>query len=150
MKKTIKNTLIIITILSAPLATFAAKKDRSKPEYQLEEYKLEDLTLPVPTKVVVPRVSGRLLGHEVRMSFEIGTDGRAYNIRQQGISPDQRTNDLVATMKIALRYWKFEAALDNHGNAIAVKVIMPVKVVKKGNQTAALASIILDDSSNRL
>lgn len=149
MKNIPKKALIIFALLSAPLSALAAKKDTSKPEYQLQEYRLEDLTIPIPSKVEVPRVSGRLLGHKVRMSFEVRADGRAHNIRQQGISPDQGTNDLAATMKIALLSWEFEPALDNHGNAIAVKVIMPVHVVKKGNRTTALTSIILDNRSNR-
>jgi hypothetical protein len=150
MKNTVKNTLITIAIIIAPLAAFAAKESTPKSEYQLPEYKVEDLTLPVPVKVVVPRIGGRLLGHEVRMKFEISAEGRAYNIGQQGISPDQRTNDLVAAMKMVLLSWEFEPALNNSGNAVAVKVIMPVQVVKKGNKTTALASLILDDSSNRM
>ena len=144
MKNTLKIIILAIALISAPFATFAANNATVKPEHQLPEYKVEDLSLPIPVKVVAPRVSGRLFGHEVRMLFNVSADGRPTNIRQQGISPDQMTNDLVAAMTMVLYRWEFEPALDNNGNAIAVNVIMPVQVVKKGANYTALASLTLD------
>ena len=42
--------------------------------------------------------------------------------------------------------WKFEPAQDKTGNAVAVDVILPVKVIEKSGSAAAMASLILDTS----
>ena len=108
MKHSSRNLLIAVAIIVVPFVTFADKEGTSKPEYNLPVYKVEDVTLPVPSKIVVPRLGGMHVGSQVRMNFEITTDGIARNIHQEGISFDQRTNDLAATMELILRNWEFE------------------------------------------
>ena len=46
-------------------------------------------------------------------------------------------------MRAVLPYWRFEPALDEDGNAISVKVALPVRIVKKDEHGVSQASIAL-------
>ena len=144
MKTQVTKILIALVVISSAVAGFAATPGLTEKAYQLPKYTVEDLTLPVPSKIVSPRLGGNLVGRKVRMSLNISADGRATGISQIGISPDQATNDLAATMKVVLRHWKFDPALNNFGRPVAVKVILPVEVVKKNKKPTLVASLILD------
>lgn len=138
--KTLTGTLLFVCGLTLfPLIVSAAKA----PTHLLPEYTVQDLTLPIPDKVVAPRVNGQFAGQKVRMQLTVGTDGRATKISQKGISPDQQTNDLAATMQMVLRQWQFKPAMDKQGNAVAVKVILPVEVVKAKGNAKEYATIAL-------
>jgi len=132
MKPLIRYSLYALALIIVPLALAAAKVKTSKPVYRLPEYKVEDLTFPIPLKVVVPRVGRSLVGHEVSMVFDVAANGRTSNITQASISPEQATNDLAAAMKMVLRKWEFEPAQNEYGIFIAVKVSLPVQVVRSG------------------
>ena len=141
MKNIIKSILVSIAILGAPFTAFSAQKDAEKKVFDLPTYKVEDTTLPIPVKVVAPPVGGRLVGTEVRMTFSISVDGLTHNIRQQGITPDQESNDLVAAMTMVLLNWEFEPAKNKNGLPVAVKVVLPVKVIRKVKAGSTYASL---------
>ena len=81
MKK-ITQSLVSLVILSAfSLSAFAANEKSSTLEHQLPTYTVEDMTLPVATKVVTPRIRSGQVGAEVKMIFTVTVDGRAIGIR---------------------------------------------------------------------
>ena len=128
--KTLTKTLVCVCGLTLiPLALNAANEQASQlKEYQLPEYTVEDLSPPIPTKTVAPRVSHSQIGQEIKMLFGIDENGRAIAPRAISSFADP---DLRASMSIALSYWKFEPARDINGQAVAVKAALTVKVVKK-------------------
>lgn len=155
MTNTLKITLLSIAIISAPLASFVANEDMSKsnridlPEYTVEEI----ISLPQPVHYPVPSVSKRLVGTTVKLRFTVNEKGRPEGVRLEKYLSNYRYESVInfaSQLKANVSNWKFEPAQDKNGNAIVVKVIMPVHVVKKGGKTSALASLMLDDSSKRL
>ncbi|MCZ6672684.1 MAG: hypothetical protein O7C75_07070 [Verrucomicrobia bacterium] len=141
MKPLNKSLLYICGFIFFPLALSAAESQASTREHTLPAYEVVDVALPIPVKLVVPRVSGRLGGYQVRMIFNINADGRTTNIHKEVHSPEQEVNDLGETMKMAIRSWHFEPARDKDGNAIAIKLALPVKVVKNGGNAHEYASL---------
>ena len=152
MKNTLKITSLAIAILSAPLATFAATKDTSKAAYDLPTYTIEDIaSLPEPTKHSIPSVKSDYIGLSLKVKFTVTAEGRAESVRLDRpltSYSDVEKMTFANRMKDAVETWKFEPAYDNAGNAITVKVVMPVKVVKKAGKATALAALTLDTSNN--
>ena len=152
MKNTLKITSLAIAILSAPLVTFAAQAEASKPAYDLPTYTIEDISaLPEPTKHRIPSVKADYVGLSLKVKFTVTSEGRAESVRLD--KPLHSYSDVekmtfANRMKEAVETWNFDPARDNNGNPITVKVVMPVKVVKKAGKTTALASLTLDTSSN--
>lgn len=153
MKNTLKITSIAIAIISAPLATFAASEDASnKAAYNLPTYTIEDISaLPEPIKNRIPSVKADYVGLSLKVKFTVTDEGRAESVRLSRPLSSYSDVDRMTfanRMKEAVENWNFEPARDNDGNPITVKVVMPVKVVKKAGKTTALASLTLDTSRN--
>lgn len=149
MKNTLKNTIIAIALISAPLATFAA----SEKAYDLPVYKIEDIaSLPEPTKSSIPSVKAQFIGMNLKVKFTVTADGKPQNVRlEKPLSSysDVERMSFANRLQEYVKTWKFEPAIDMAGNAIAVKVIMPVQVIKKGAGTTAVASLVLDTSETK-
>ena len=143
MKIVTKTLLCVCGLALLPLVLSAAKDQKAMPEYKLQEYRHVDLTLPIPEKVVMPRLRGEFVGHTVRMKLTVGADGRVYNIAQKPRTFDEVTNSLAVVMKSSLKQWEFEPALDKAGNPIAVKIILPVEVVKAKRNTQTYTALAL-------
>ena len=107
-----------------------------------ETYTFEDLTLPIPIKVVAPRIRSGQVGQEIKMLFTVTEKGQAIHIRSSKPFSDSPT--LVGAMSQVLQVWKFEPALDARGKAVTVKVRMPVKVIKRAEESLAVVSLKLD------
>ena len=148
MKNTLKNTLLSIVIIAAPLASFAAEEESSKKAYNLPTYTIEDIaSLPEPTKNPIPTVKAKYVGLNLKVKFTVSASGRPENVRLEKplISySDVDKMTFASQMQNRVKKWKFEPAIDKAGNPIAVKVIMPVQVIKKGANYSAVASLVLD------
>ena len=149
MKNTLKITSIVIAILSAPLAAFAAQEKA----YNLPTYTIEDISsLPEPIKNRIPSVKADYVGLSLKVKFTVTAEGRAESVRLDRplhSYSDVERMTFANRMKDAVEKWTFEPAYDNSGNPITVKVVMPVKVVKKSGKTTALASLTLDTSDSK-
>ena len=89
----------------------------------------------------------------LKIRFTVTVEGRTQQVRlAKPLSAygDVEKMTFVNRMKEAIESWKFEPALDNHGNAIAVKVILPIHVVEKDARPTALASLRLDNPRSAL
>ena len=128
-----------IILASLTLATAKEAKTENGADYQLPEYKVE-ITNPVPTKILSPRVSRTQIGHEVEMIFNIKADGRTSNIRSKD---SFQVRDLSATMKHVIEHWEFEPALNKDGNPVSVQVTLPVKVVRSEANAKQYASLAM-------
>ncbi|MDA1069112.1 MAG: hypothetical protein O3C43_21715 [Verrucomicrobia bacterium] len=140
--KTITKTLVYLIGLNlVSLTAIAAKEETTSRDYQLPTYKVEDMTLPVPTKVVTPRLRSGLFGEEVKMLFTITDKGHAIHIRSSRPFSDNPT--LAGSLSQVIGKWEFEPARDKNGSAMTVKVSLPVKVVRKGDSSGYTASLAL-------
>lgn len=151
MKNTIKHSLLAIALLSASCAVFADKGNPAKKAYDLPTYTIEDIaSLPAPKAHAIPSVSAEFIGMDLRVKFTVTTEGKAESVRlEKPLSSysDVERMSFANRIQLAVADWEFEPALDNDGNAIAVKVVMPVKVVEKRGKTTALASLVLDSAA---
>jgi len=124
----------------------AATSNGDLPEFHLPSFDVDvfgkELTLPIPVKVLAPRVHKGLSGTEVTMTFNISESGKVILIDDDASPYDNEKFELACLMYRQLRTWKFEPARDEDGNAVAVKVELPVKVVARGDVAQTqLASI---------
>ena len=129
MKKLIQSLLCSIALTLLPLAASTEKETSKSPDYQLPAYKVEDMTLPIPTKVVAPRLRPGLVGTEVKMLFTVTDKGQAIHIRSS--KPFSDSPVLTGSMSQVLKKWEFEPARDRNGIARSVKVSLPIRIVRK-------------------
>ena len=112
------------------------------PAFEVEAY-AQDITLPTPVKIVAPWVGKKLRGTEITMTFHISESGYVSLIEDDASRYDNDEFELACLMHRKLRQWRFEPALDKDGNAVCVKVKLPVSVLKEGSvpdgQVASLA-----------
>lgn len=144
MKPLKKIHLISLGLLLVPFTWINAQDTNTQPvldddRYQLPQYKIEEITLPIPIKTVAPIVGKRQIGQEVRMIFKVHTNGRPYAIRSSEAFP--AAPDLASSMKEALPHWRFEPALNPDGTPVIVRVALPVMVVRKLDDKNAYTSI---------
>jgi hypothetical protein len=136
---------LVLFGLAATLEAKPDQKDSELPPYKVQAFGM-DLRAPSPVKVVAPQLSYQWEGMKIRMTFKVGKNGQPYDIRHNGSPFDVDECSLGSIMKSCLTYWKFTPSMDNDGNAVAVKVALPVKVVEPGNGNAdSYAGIVLDD-----
>ena len=134
------SLILGICLVIGSLGAAEEKTASQDPDYVLKEYEVLDITLPVADKIVTPRVPHYAVGAKVTMLFSVTDKGVPINIRAKGI-PLHDAADLASSMSFALRGWRFKPALDKGGYPIAVKVALPVRVVRKVESSQAIASI---------
>lgn len=93
----------------------------------------------------MPRVNSHYVGMNVNVKFTVNVVGKPEKVRLE--KPLNSYSDLdkmsfVGRLKNAVKSWKFEPALDTAGNPIAVKVILPIEVVKKPSKLSTIAALI--------
>ncbi len=79
---------------------------------------------PIPKSVVRPKVSLDYVGKEVELVFVVNKLGRPSRIRSR--SP--MTSDLFKSLADAVAQWRFEPLRDAKGEAVAAKVLLPVRI----------------------
>jgi len=139
-------TLLTAIFLLGGLGMAQAKSNADIPEFHLPSFDVDaigiDLTQPIPLKADPPAVHEGLKGTEVTMTFYISESGRVTQVEDDSSPYNNEEFELACLMHRQLRTWKFDPARDVEGNAVAVKVIMPVMVIEKGElRKSELASI---------
>lgn len=137
--------LISITLLACSAVLADESNKRDLPEFQLPSYDVDsfnlDITPPVVKEAVVPRLRTNLSGVKVTVTFHIGKDGFIHTIRDNASYYDDRANYVATVMAQTLRSWNFEPALDKDGNPVAIKVRLPVEIVKRSGNAHEYASL---------
>ncbi|OHE80129.1 MAG: hypothetical protein A3G75_04435 [Verrucomicrobia bacterium RIFCSPLOWO2_12_FULL_64_8] len=80
--------------------------------------------IPVPVKIVEPRVAAEQAGQTVEVEFVVDTAGEPQNVRLLGATDD----DVGLAVCNAVKYWRFAPARPN-GEPVAMKVMLPVVIV---------------------
>lgn len=149
--------MIVIAVVQVASISFAATESSSGeaelkhdlPVYEFVEY----ITLPKPTRGPMPMAQRELVGMKLNLRFTVTKDGDVEDVRLEkplaNYSDIKRMTFANQTLEAVAR-WQFKPARDADDNPVAVKVIMPVKVVKFGKLYRALASIDFDDTEARL
>jgi TonB family protein len=119
------NTKSKITLsLGLLLAPFALMAKTPEAAYVESYHGRTDI--PVPVSVVMPEVSSRFAGHEVKVEFVVDTAGKPTLIASDTPSAD---SELVAAVLNAVEQWQFAPALAE-GKPVARKVVLPVRIVE--------------------
>lgn len=142
----------VISLVCLPTFLGYADQDEPKGHFELPSFEVRpldlglDLTLPVLSKMTVPRLRSNLRGTEVRMTFCIDKTGQLYSIHHDASPYDHRESQVGEAMKQKLKSWQFEPAVDKQGNRTVVKVALPVKVVAPGQgNSGEFANIALSE-----
>ena len=141
MKSLTQITAISLAIVIASVASAAAEKAETESNvenYQLEKFNVE-VSNPIPSKIVAPRLSKSQIGHEVEMEFTVTAKGYTTDIKTVESFP--QAQDLAAAMKRVIKRWKFEPARNQDGIAVDVKMTLPVKVVRTGENAGYYTKI---------
>ena len=144
--------LLILTFLAPLGASFA--EDDAEPLHELPTYEfVEYVTLPKPTRSPMPKVKSRLVGTKLKLTFVVNEKGDVENIRLEkpltSYSDVERMTFANQTLE-AVKKWRFQPGRDANDQPVAVKVIMPIKVVKYGKLYRALASLDFDKEEAKL
>ncbi len=84
----------------------------------------KDPGVPVPISVVAPTVGSEFSGSQLDVEFVVDQAGKPENLSVKS-SAD---STLAATVMDAVKQWKFKPA-ERNGAPVAMKVVLPVKVV---------------------
>lgn len=138
--------LFSLALLHGTSGATAADDNDNLPEFYLPSLDVDaismDIQLPKPVKVTAPAVHRGLNGTELTMTFYISKSGKVTLIDDDASPYNNEEFELACLMHRKLRTWQFEPARDRDGNAISVKVELPVEVVAKGSvPSVQLASI---------
>ena len=144
-KHTIVSTLILLIVLALNVsANVQDDSYRTGTDVQLPNYTVSGISIPIPTKVVAPKVNRETHNQEAEMIFRIGVDGRVHQIQSSAFGSQQNHfRSLESAMRAVLPYWQFEPALDNNGNPVSVKVALPVRIIKSDKRGVSYSSIAL-------
>lgn len=142
------SAIFVGMVLFACSAAYADENNNNDlPEFQLPSYDVEsfwfDITPPAVKTLEVPRLRSNMNGVKVTMTFNIGKDGKIAKIRDNASYYDERANYVATVMARTLKTWHFEPALDKNGDPIAIKVALPVQIVKRKGNAQQYASMNL-------
>lgn len=125
MKQIVYLSLIASMVLGSASISFAESKTSNIKQY------IDTSSLQV-MELVAPRVTSYHYGSEVTMEFTVHADGSVSDIKRGKVNFDRARIQLAIKMTRALEKWRFSPALDSSGNAIPVRVQMPVVVTSRG------------------
>jgi len=117
--KTVSKLILLSSLLAAPLALLA----KSPEEAYVESYR-NRTDMPVPVKVVTPRVDSDYAGTVVKLEFTIDGTGLPKDITVL----DAVSGDLAKSLTAAVAGWKFQP-LVRDGKAVTTKVVLPMRIV---------------------
>lgn len=146
MKNYTTCVLVSISLLALSLTSLNGNQKSSSSK--------SEVSPPVPVKTVTPVINTSTLrdGLTVEMIFTVNEAGRAVKIDPkigfQGLRSQER--DFAAALKTALTSWRFEPARNEHGQAMARKVIIPFTYSKENGssiRTRAIAKKEIPPSS---
>lgn len=151
--ETIKNIILIgLSIITVPLASKAVDSDKIDiKNYDLPVFRVEGiLSLPAPAHSPIPVLSSGLAGTSIDLKITINEQGipvlvdTAKPLFSLGLV-NEKERDFAVQMMQAVSNWTFAPALDSAGNPVAVKVLMPVKVVEKNGMPVTQVAFVLQE-----
>lgn len=143
MKQKTKVSILVSCLLAMVAFNLNAQsQDESTRSYTLPSFTVEGVADPELTHYVTPRIPSYLVGSNITMYYTINKDGDVQSIRSDAGFAD---GDLAAMVSQALRSWHFVPAKNSAGDAVEIKVAMPVRVVPRGESDNAYASIDVKD-----
>ena len=155
MKSIKKLTLTGIGAFALIMANLSAKEGvKADGSYELPSFNVgEIVTLPAPMQIKEPVVKASMRGASFDMRLTIDENGNASNVDtvrplfSLGLSNEEE-RDLAVQMIQLLSTWKFTPALDANGEAVAIKAIMPVKVIERDSEPLVTVSVKQDKSAS--
>lgn len=148
MKLLIRLLLFLPVVIAVPLTANATAE-----EYELSEYVIYDIqVLPEPETHPIPAVKGRYVGTELEIKLHINKEGIPSQVRLTrplASYSDIHLMTFAAQMQQMVSQWKFSPAEDAQGNPEEVNVILPIRVVEKGETPVLMASLRLDLEGNK-
>lgn len=129
-KKSVLNVALILGVLAAPFALSAKSVEQA---YVESFHGRSDI--PVPVEVVKPSVSSRYAGTTVEVVFLVDASGKPVDVSVKNPTPSALADPVLA----ALSKWKFAPARTVAGEPVAMKVLVPVKIVDEFTTGASLA-----------
>ena len=143
MKQKIKVSALVTCLLAMVSFNLNAQSEgESARSYTLPNFTVEGVADPELTHYVTPRIPSYLVGTNVTMYYTINKEGDVQSIRSNA---GFASGELATMVSQALRSWHFEPAKNDAGEAVAIKVAMPVRVVGRGESNNAYASIDVKD-----
>ena len=121
--------------------------------HNLPTYTVEEIAkLPQATHNPMPGIKGSLVGLKLKVNFTVNEQGRVMNVRV--ITPPATQSDVhiqsfASQLENKMRYWKFDPAFDTQDNPVAVKLQMPLHVVKEGRKPSLVASLTLQKGTEK-
>lgn len=154
MKNYLKLIFLTLAVVGSQQATYGEAEEKEDdtildlPTYEF----VEVISLPKPRRSPIPKVKRELVGTSINLRFVVNEKGDPENIRLEkpltSYTDVERMTFASQTLD-AVSKWRFEPALDSNDNPVAVKVLMPVKVVKFGVTYKATATVAFDDGSQK-
>ena len=126
-----------LTISAVPAALAQSSKEPMR-SYTLPSFTVDGVSDPDLQSYVTPRVPSYLVGSKLIMYYTISDKGNVHSISSNG-AVSQR--DLANIMTDSLREWRFEPAISNTGEAVSIRVAMPVEIVAQDSSSKAYVSI---------
>ncbi len=126
-----------LLLIAAPFASAQSQEEPLR-SYTLPNFTVEGVSDPELQSYVTPRIPSYLIGSNITLYYTINEEGKVQSVRSNASITEK---DLDAIMTKALRKWQFAPATNSSGDAVAIKVAMPVEVVAYGTTSNAYASI---------
>lgn len=120
MKKSVLKIALTLGVFAAPFALSAKTVEQA----YVESYK-ERTDIPVPIAVVKPAISHRYAGETVEVEFLVDATGKPVDIVVRNAAP----SELAGPLKVAVAQWKFSPARTVSGEPVAMKVLVPFRIV---------------------
>jgi periplasmic protein TonB len=136
MKNTNKLALLLSLGALLPVAASAMSLEQS----YIESCR-KGTDVPVPIAVVAPQVAGFDIGKTVKVEFVVDTTGNTTAVSvvsTSGINASSSDRDFAEVVVDAVKQWKFTPAQHN-GAPVAMKVILPVRVIETPNANKFIA-----------
>ena len=151
------KSLLKITIITASAAAWllgsqalqAAEPDVTLPKYTIEEIAV----MPQPTHDnLIPSIGREYVGFDLRLKLTVNEKGQADQVRLERplISySDIEKMTFASQMRDLVAGWTFSPAENIDGDAIALQVIMPIKVVEKATGPSLITAVVLDSPKDK-
>ena len=127
--KTVSKLILFTSLLAAPLALLA----KSPEEAYVDSYH-NRTDVPVPVRVVTPRVDSNYAGTVVKLEFTVDGTGLPRDITVL----DSVSGELAKSLTAAVAGWKFPP-LVRDGKVVTTKVVLPMRIVDGLDRASRLA-----------
>ena len=147
MKPLIRLLLFLPVVIALPCTLSATAEEITSKDIQLEPFIIWDIAvLPEPAYHPVPSVKSRYIGTELEIKLIIDEAGNPSQLRlgrPLASYSDVHLMTFASQMRDLVSDWKFTPAEDAQGNPIEVEAILPIRVVRNGDEPVIMAGLVL-------